>query len=118
MAEQYLPILVMFVLTGGIVGAMVGLARLLGPQRPNRVKDEAFDCGNPPIGGAWGRFSVKFYMTAISFIVFDVEVVFFYPWAVRFRELGWPGFAAMMMFATLLGIGLLYEWRKGALEWD
>jgi NADH-quinone oxidoreductase subunit A len=118
MAEQYLPILVMFVLTGGVVGAMVGLARLLGPQRPNLAKQQAFECGNPPLGSAWGRFSVKFYMTAISFIVFDVEVVFFYPWAVTFRDLGWPGFAAMLMFAALLAIGLLYEWRKGALEWD
>jgi NADH-quinone oxidoreductase subunit A len=118
MAEQYIPILVMFVLTGGIVGAMVGLARLLGPQRPNPHKGDAFECGNPSIGGAWGRFSVKFYMTAISFIVFDVEVVFFYPWAVKFRDLGWPGLAAMMFFAFLLAVGLLYEWRKGALEWD
>jgi NADH-quinone oxidoreductase subunit A len=118
MAEQYLPILVMFVLTGAVVGGMVGLARLLGPQRPNPAKQEAFDCGNPPLGSAWGRFAVKFYMTAISFIVFDVEVVFFYPWAVKFRDLGWPGLAAMMMFASLLAIGLLYEWRKGALEWD
>jgi NADH-quinone oxidoreductase subunit A len=118
MAQQYIPILVMFVLTGGIVGAMVGLARLLGPQRPNPHKGEPFECGNPSIGTAWGRFSVKFYLTAISFIVFDVEVVFFYPWAVKFRDLGWPGFSAMMVFAALLAIGLLYEWRKGALEWD
>jgi NADH-quinone oxidoreductase subunit A len=118
MAEQYLPILVMFVLTGGIVGAMVGLARLLGPQRPSETKEEAFECGNPTSGSAWGRFPVKFYMTAISFIIFDVEVVFFYPWAVKFRDLGWTGFGAMMMFAALLAIGLLYEWRKGALEWD
>lgn len=118
MTEQYLPILVMFVLTGGVVGAMVGLARLLGPQRPSPVKQQAFECGNPPSGSAWGRFSVKFYMTAISFIVFDVEVVFFYPWAVKFRDLGWPGLAAMMLFASLLALGLLYEWRKGALEWD
>ncbi len=118
MAEQYIPILVMFVLTGGLVGTMVGLARVLGPQRPNPHKGDPFECGNPPSGGAWGRFSVKFYMTAISFIVFDVEVVFFYPWAVKFRDLGWPGLAAMMLFAFLLAVGLLYEWRKGALEWD
>jgi NADH-quinone oxidoreductase subunit A len=118
MAEQYLPVLILFVFTAGLVGIMVNMGRLLGPSRPSTVKQEAFECGNPPTGSAWGRFSVKFYMTAISFIVFDVEVVFFYPWAVSLRELGWGGFAAMMVFATLLAFGLLYEWRKGALEWD
>lgn len=118
MAEQYLPVLVLFTLTAGVVALMVNLGRWFGPRRPNPVKDEPFECGNPPTGSAWGRFSVKFYMTAISFIVFDVEVVFFYPWAVSFRELGWPGFAAMMGFATLLVLGLVYEWRKGAFEWD
>lgn len=118
MFEQYLPILVMFVVTAGVVGLLVSLGRILGPRNDSVVKGDAFECGNPPLGSAWGRFSVKFYLTAISFIVFDVEVVFFYPYAVAFRELGWPGFGAMMMFASLLAIGLLYEWRKGALEWD
>ena len=113
-----LKVAVGFAFTGAVVGGMVGLARVLGPRRLNDSKEEAFECGNPAIGNAWGRFSVKFYMTAISFIVFDVEVVFFYPWAVKFRELGWGGLAAMMLFAALLAIGLLYEWRKGALEWD
>ena len=67
---------------------------------------------------AWGRFSVKFYLTAILFIIFDVEVVFMYPWAVVFRQLGWIGFAAMAIFLGVAVIGLLYEWRKGALQWD
>lgn len=118
MTEQYLPVLVTFVLTAGLVGVLASLGRILGPRSDSVVKQEAFECGNPSTGSAWGRFSVKFYLTAISFIVFDVEVVFFYPYAVAFRELGWPGFSAMMIFATLLAIGLLYEWRKGALEWD
>lgn len=118
MAEQYLPVLVTFVVTAGVVGLLVSLGHLLGPRNLTAVKGEAFECGNPPTGSAWGRFSVKFYLTAISFIVFDVEVVFFYPFAVAFRELGWAGLNAMLVFASLLAIGLLYEWRKGALEWD
>ena len=118
MAEQYLPVLVTFVFTAALVGAMVSMGRLLGPRSDNPVKAEAFECGNPPTGSAWGRFSVKFYMTAILFIVFDVEVVFLYPWAVVFRRLGWFGFAVMMAFVAVLGIALLYVWRKGALEWD
>ncbi len=118
MTEQYMPILVTFVLTAGVVGLLVSLSSILGPRNLTQVKGEPFECGNPPLGSAWGRFSVKFYLTAISFIVFDVEVVFFYPYAVQFRELGWPGLYAMLGFAGLLAIGLLYEWKKGALEWD
>jgi NADH-quinone oxidoreductase subunit A len=118
MAEQYLPVLVTFVFSGAVVAIMVSLGRLLGPHRENAVKGEAFECGNPASGSAWGRFSVKFYLTAILFIVFDVEVVFLYPWAVLFRRLGWFGFAEMSVFVAVLGIALLYVWRKGALEWD
>jgi NADH-quinone oxidoreductase subunit A len=118
MTEQYLPVLVTFVFTATVVGIMVSLGRLLGPRFENAEKDAAFECGNPPSGSAWGRFSVKFYLTAILFIVFDVEVVFMYPWAVLFRRLGWFGFAEMLVFVAMLGVALLYVWRKGALEWD
>jgi len=118
MTEQFLPVLVTFCVAAGLVGAMVGLGQLLGPKRPSASKGEPFECGNPPSGSAWGRFAVKFYMTAILFIVFDVEVVFLYPWAVTFRQLGWFGFAEMLVFVAVLGLALLYVWRKGALEWD
>jgi NADH-quinone oxidoreductase subunit A len=118
MTEQYLPLLVAFCVAGGLVGAMVGLGRLLGPKRPSPVKNEPFECGNPPSGSAWGRFAVKFYLTAILFIVFDVEVVFMYPWAVTFRQLGWFGFGEMLVFVAVFGLALLYVWRKGALEWE
>lgn len=118
MLAQYLSVLVTFVLGGAVVAAMIGLGQLLGPKKPSRIKGEAFECGNPPSGSAWGRFSVKFYMTAILFIVFDVEVVFLYPWAVLFRRLGWFGFTEMMVFVAVLAMALLYVWRKGALEWD
>jgi NADH-quinone oxidoreductase subunit A len=118
MAEQYVPVLVTFGLCGAVVAVMVSLGSLLGPRRDNTEKGEPFECGNPASGSAWGRFSVKFYLTAILFIVFDVEVVFLYPWAVVFRRLGWLGFGEMAMFVAVLGIALLYVWRKGALEWD
>lgn len=94
------------------------VSALLGPRRPTPVKAEAFECGNPPTGPAWGRFSVRFYLTAILFIIFDIEVVFLYPWAIRFRELGMLGFVQMMVFLGVLTLGLVYVWRKGALEWD
>ena len=118
MLQQYIAVLVTFAIAGALVAAFIGAGRLLGPHVPNRAKSEAFECGNPPSGSAWGRFSVKFYMTAILFIVFDVEVVFLYPWAVRFRRLGWFGFETMIVFIAILGVALLYVWRKGALEWD
>jgi NADH-quinone oxidoreductase subunit A len=118
MMNEYVPLLVTFALAGIVVLAMVGLGRLLGPKTSNPVRSEAFECGNPASGPAWGRFSVKFYMTAILFIVFDIEVVFLYPWAVLFRRLGWFGFAEMMVFIGILSLGLLYVWRKGALEWE
>jgi NADH-quinone oxidoreductase subunit A len=118
MYQQYAPILVIFCMAGALVATMVSLGQLLGPKRPNAAKSQAFECGNPPSGSAWGRFSVKFYLTAILFIIFDVEVVFLYPWAVLFRRLGWFGFGEMLVFVAVLGIALLYVWRKGALEWD
>ena len=118
MAEQYLPALVTFCLAGGLVATFAVLGKLLGPQRSTPLKGDAFECGNPPSGSARERFPVRFYLTAILFIVFDVEVVFLYPWAVVFRQLGWFGFAEMLIFVTVLAIALAYVWRKGALEWE
>jgi len=118
MVELYLPVLIVFVFAAVLVGAMIGLGHVLGPQRPSITKLEAFECGNPPSGSAWGRFPVRFYVTAILFIVFDVEVVFLYPWAVTFRSLGWFGLIEMLVFVAVLALALLYVWRKGALEWD
>ena len=92
-----------------------------GPRRARPEEwttDEAFECGNPATGTAWARFSVKFYMIAILFIVFDLEVVFLYPWAIVFRELGLFGFIEMMGFIAVLTVGLVFAWRKGALEWN
>src|SRR5256885_15542548 len=111
------PILVSCGIAGMVVAVLLGAGALLRPLRPSPVKAEAFECGNPSSGSAWGRFTVKFYLTAILFIVFDVEVVFLYPWAVVFRPLGMFGFIEMAAFVLVLALGFVYVWRKGALEW-
>jgi NADH-quinone oxidoreductase subunit A len=113
---QYIPVLIALVLGGVVAGVMVFASSLLGPKKHTPVKDEPFECGNPPSGTAWGRFSVKFYLAAILFIVFDVEVVFLYPWAVVFRRLGLFGFVEMLVFVLILAVGLVYIIKKGALE--
>ena len=119
MMSQYLPILVIFALAGVVMLTLRGLNHFLAPTTKDQsILGEAFECGNPPSGSAWGRFSVKFYMTAILFIIFDVEVVFMYPWAVIYRQLGWFGLSEMLLFMAILGVALLYVWRKGALEWE
>jgi NADH-quinone oxidoreductase subunit A len=114
--EQYVPVLIALVLGGVVAGAMVSASTLFGPKKHTAVKDEPFECGNPASGTAWGRFSVKFYLVAILFIVFDVEVVFLYPWAVVFRRLGFFGFVEMLVFVLILAVGLVYIIKKGALE--
>jgi len=111
-------VLAMLVLSALVPGIFLAVSALLGPRRPSAVKEQPFECGNVSSGPAWGRFSVKFYLTAILFIVFDVEVVFLYPWALQFRRLGVFGFVEMMIFLFVLTLGLVYVWRKGALEWD
>ena len=116
--SPYVPILFLCGFTAIIVGVMVFASTLLGPVAPSTVKGQVFECGNPPSGTARGRFSVHFYLVAILFIVFDVEVVFLYPWAVLFRDLGLFGFFEMLTFLLVLGVGLVYAWRKGALEWS
>lgn len=114
----WFPVVVTLLVAGAIVGLMCSLNRLLGPKRPGAVKSEPFECGNPPSGSAWGRFSVRFYLTAILFLVFDVEVVFLYPWAVELRHLGIFGFVEVLVFIVILLVGLIYSWQRGALDWD
>jgi NADH-quinone oxidoreductase subunit A len=118
MKFEYIPVLAMIVLSALVPAIFLGVSALFGPRRPSAVKEEPFECGNIPTGPAWGRFSVKFYLTAILFIVFDVEVVFLYPWALLFRRLGVFGLFEMMLFILVLTLGLVYVCRKGALEWD
>jgi NADH-quinone oxidoreductase subunit A len=94
------------------------LATALGPKRVLRVKMEPFECGVEPVANPRRRFSVKFYLVAMLFILFDIEAVFLYPWAVLFRDLGWFGFIEMMIFVIIVAVGLLFVWKKGALDWE
>ncbi|HET9599904.1 MAG TPA: NADH-quinone oxidoreductase subunit A [Anaeromyxobacteraceae bacterium] len=116
--QTYFPLAVAFGVAGLLALLLVGAATALGPRRPSRVKSGPFECGSEPIGDARERFGVKFYMVALLFIVFDVEAVFVYPWAVLLKELAWPGYVAMAFFAFTLVIGLAYVWKKGALEME
>lgn len=114
--QSYFPLAVAVVVGVLLAALLVGASRLLGPRRPSAVKNSPFECGSDPVGDARQRFGVKFYVIALLFIVFDVEAVFIYPWAVLVRELGWQGYAAMSAFAATLVVGLVYVWKKGALE--
>lgn len=114
---SWFPIAVTFVVAGLIVGVMVKINTILGPSRPSEIKGESFECGNPPSGSAFGRFSVHFYLTALLFLVFDVEIIFLYPWAVELRRLGMFGFVEALVFVGILTVGLVYAWQRGALDW-
>ncbi len=125
MLEAHLPLFLMVILATGLGALLLIISNFLGPRRPTKVKLEVFECGNPPTGPARERFNVKFYLVAILFLVFDIEAVFIYPWAVTFSDairgngsLAPAALAgAMLVFAGLLVVSLVYEWRKGALEW-
>lgn len=114
----YLPLLLLFVAAAVVVGGMFVATTLLGPKAPNPDKDVPFECGHLSEGARALRPSVKFYMTALLFVVFDIEAVMIYPWAVQFRSLGASGFLSMATFILLLAVVLVYAWRKGALQWE
>ena len=114
----YVPLLLLFIVGAVITGALFALSSLLGPKNPTPEKMMPFECGSDSTGGRFVKPSVKFYLTAILFVVFDIEVVLMYPWAVQFRSLGWGGMATMASFVALLVVALIYVWKKGALEWE
>lgn len=118
MVDSYLPIVLLFVVSAGNAVMMVMMSNMLSPRRPTPQKDMPYESGMIPLGDTRQRFSVKFYMVGIAFIVFDVEVVFLIPWAVHMRELGWSAFVAVTLFVGVLVVGLAYEWKKGGLDWD
>ena len=93
------------------------LGSLVRPRNPNPEKSSTYECGEEPVGGSWVQFNIRFYVVALVFIIFDVEIVFLYPWAVVFKELGWFAFVEMMIFVAILLVGLAYAWKKGALDW-
>jgi len=118
MLENYLPILILAGIAVVLALLLMTLSRILGPYRPNKTKLDPYESGMDPVGEARDRYSISFYLVAMEFIVFDLEVVFIYPWAVRYLELGTGTFIAMMLFIVILFIGLLYTLKKGTLDWD
>ena len=118
MFETYIPIFLMMGAGVAFGVVMMKLNELFGPRRPSKEKLSTYESGMEPVRTARERFSVKFYLVALLFIIFDIEVVFLYPWAVSFRDLSLDAHIAMLFFIVVLVLGLVYEWRKGALEWD
>jgi len=117
-AEQYLPVLFLIAVALGVGGLFTLLGILVGPKKDSAVKRMPFESGMPNEGSGFKRYSVRFYLVAMIFLIFDVEVIFLYPWAVKFRELGWFGFSELLVFLAILVLGLAYAWKKGALEWE
>lgn len=116
--NEYVAVLIMLFLAVATAVGMLVATTLIGPKKEFADKMEPFECGESPIVSPKQRFSVKFYLVALFFVIFDIEVVFVYPWAVLFKDLGVFGFVEMMIFIFILSIGLIYVWRRGALEWE
>ena len=115
---EYAPIAIMFVLAFGFVATTMIATHAFGPKRRSKVKEDAFECGIEAQGNARAPFNIKYFLVAILFVLFDVEVIFMYPWAVNFRDLGTTGFIEMTVFVALLLVGFFYLKRKGALHWE
>ncbi len=115
---EYFPILVFILIAGVIASAMIGGSLLAARQKPYAEKLSAYECGFEPFDDARRRFDVRFYLVAILFIIFDLEVAFLFPWAVSLGEIGMFGFLSMVGFLAVLTVGFIYEWRKGALDWE
>jgi NADH-quinone oxidoreductase subunit A len=115
--QGWFSILIMIGLGAGFALISIRLSALLGPKKPTPEKLAPYECGMPPVGDARERQSVKFYLVAMIFLLFDIEVAFLYPWALALRDLGWNGLLQVVLFMTLLLAGYVYVWRKGALDW-
>ncbi|MCX7823096.1 MAG: NADH-quinone oxidoreductase subunit A [Syntrophobacterales bacterium] len=118
MLESYVPVLILGVISVGFAFVTLALSHLIGERKPTEEKLIPYECGNVPIGTARERFPVKFYIIAMLFIIFDVEVAFMFPWAVLYENLGMLGLIEMLIFVLILMLGLAYVWGKGALEWE
>ena len=114
---SWLPILIMIGLGVGFAAGNVLLSQFLGPKKPTPEKMAAYECGMPPVGDARERHPVKFYLVAMIFLLFDIEVAFLYPFAMALRDLGWFGFVQVVVFFAILVTGYIYVWRKGVLDW-
>lgn len=115
---QYAPIALMFVVAAGFVATTMLATHLLGPKRKTSIKLDSFECGIEAKGNARVPFNIKYFLVAILFVLFDVEVIFMYPWAVNFNELGWTGFVEMVLFIASMLVGFFYIIKKGALKWE
>jgi len=115
--QGWLSILIMIALGAGFALTSVVLSGLFGPRKPTPEKSAPYECGMPPVGDARERQSVKFYLVAMIFLLFDIEIAFLYPWAMAIRQLGWAGFNQVVLFMALLLAGFVYVWRKGVLDW-
>ncbi|HSE47872.1 MAG TPA: NADH-quinone oxidoreductase subunit A [Terriglobales bacterium] len=117
MPQNYIPAFLFIAVVGVLIPLTLILAKLVRPENPNKTKLMAYECGIDPVDNARGRYTVRFYIVAILFVVFDVETIFLFPWAVQFKMLGMFGFIEMMIFLAILVVGYVWIWRKGALEW-
>ena len=115
--NPWIPIIIMIAMGGGFAVVNIGLGKLVAPSRPTPEKEAPYECGMPPVGDARDRHPVKFYLVAMIFLLFDIEIAFLYPWAVALRDLGWPGLIQIVTFFLILSVGYVYVWRKGALDW-
>ena len=115
---DYVSILMVFGIAGVVAGALLGIPALIAPRRLSPVKLEPFECGKDPVALPEGRFAIKFSTIAIFFILFDIELLFVWPWAAIYRRLGWFGLAEMLVFLGILMLGFLYIWQKRGLEWE
>lgn len=118
MLQDYTPILLHFIVVACLSGSILGLSALIGPKLKNKSKLAPYECGIAPTGTAQEPFTVKFYLIAMLFILFDVEVIFFFPWAIVFKELGSFGLIEMLTYVGILMAGYIYVWKKGALSWN
>jgi len=118
MLREYLPILIFLGIATVVAGAAIGLAYLAARQKPDVAKESPYECGFEPFDDARGQFDVRFYLVSILFIIFDLEVAFLFPWAVTLGDIGMVGFWSMIVFLGVLTVGFIYEWKKGALEWE
>ena len=116
--REYIPVLLFLAVAIAFAAGTIGLSSIIVPRRRNKVKMSAYECGVEPVGDARERFSIKFYLVAVLFILFDIEAVFLYPWAVSFNQLGLYGLIEMVLFILILFVGYLYLLKKRALEWD
>ena len=118
MLPNYLPILIFLVVAAGLGGLLIALGFVLGPRRPDPEKLSSYECGFEPFEDSRMKFDVRYYLVAILFILFDLEIAFLFPWAVSLQAIGGFGMVSMLVFVAILVVGFVYEWKKGALEWD